>query len=110
MDVAMDAHQLKRIATNINAENAIEVCIASMHIRESLVNSLQRPAAMVDTLLKDWKQYMNSGGVLQRRSTPCWLTIVLSEVPVTPYCVRNDLSFVQRWCIQLINDKCNCLT
>ena len=77
---------------------------------EASQGAKEKTAAMVDTLLKDWKQYMNSGGVLQRRSTPCWLTIVLSEVPVTPYCVRNDLSFVQRWCIQLINDKCNCLT
>ena len=34
----MDAHQLKRIATNISADNAIEVWIAGMHIHESLVN------------------------------------------------------------------------
>ena len=54
----MDAHQVKRIVTNITKENAIEVCIASMHICESLQDPLQHPAAMVDTLLKDWKQYM----------------------------------------------------
>ena len=41
VDVTMDAHQLKRIATNISTDNAIEVWIAGMHIHESLVNSLQ---------------------------------------------------------------------
>ena len=37
--VNMDAHKRKRCATSLNAENAIEISVAGMHIHESLVIS-----------------------------------------------------------------------